>query len=219
MGKQWQTLFLGLQNHCRWWLQPWNYKILAPWKKSYGQPRQHIKKQRHYFANKGLSSQRYGFSSGHVWMWELDYKESWAWKNWCFWTVVLEKTLESPLDSKEIQPSHPKGNQSRIFIGRTYVEAVTPILWPPDVKSWLLGKDPDAGKDWRREEKGTTEDEMVGWHHWLNGHELKSRRWWWTGKPGVLQSMGLQRVGHDWVTEVSEWAGLVALQHLRSSWI
>ena len=108
-----------------------------------------IPKQRHYFANKGLSSQSYGFSSSHVWMWELDYKESWAPKNWCFWTVVLEKTLESPLDCKEIQPVRPKGNHSWIFVGRT--DAETPILWPPDVKSWLIGKDPDAGTDWRQE--------------------------------------------------------------------
>ena len=142
----------------------------TPWKESYDQSRQHIKKQRHYFANKVLSSQGYGFSSAHVWMWELDYKESWTHKNWCFWTVVLEKTLESPLDCKEIQPVHPKGDQSWVFIGRTDVEAETPILWPPDVKSWLIGKDPDTGKDWGQEEKGTTKDEMVGWHHWLSGH-------------------------------------------------
>ena len=135
--------------------------------------RQHIKKQRHYFANKGPSSQSYGFSSSHVWIWVLDYKESWVLKNWCFWTVELEKTLESPLDCKEIQSVHPKGNQSWIFIGRTDVEAETPILWPPDVKNWLIGKDYDAGKDWLREEKGTTEDEMVGWHHWLDGHEFE----------------------------------------------
>ena len=145
--------------------------MLAPWKKSYDQPRQHIKKQRYYFVDKGLSSQSYGFSSGHVWMWELNCEEDWAWKNWCFWTVVLEKTLESPLDSKEIQPVYPKGNQLWIFIGRTDAEAETLILWSPNMKNWLIGKDPDAGKDWRREEKGTTEDEMVGWHHWLNGHE------------------------------------------------
>ena len=132
--------------------------------------RQHIKNQRHYFANKSLSSQGYGFSSGHVWIWELDYKESWAPKNWCFWTVVLEKTLESPLDCKEIQPVHLKGDQSWVFIGRTNIEAETPILWPPDVKNWLIWKYPDAGKDWEQEEKGMTEDEMVGWHHWLNGH-------------------------------------------------
>ena len=137
--------------------------MLTPWKESYDQPRQHIKKQRHYFANKGLSSQGYGFSSSHVWMWELDYKESWASKNWYFWTVVSEKTLGSPLDCKEIQPVHFKGDQTWMFIGRTDVQAETPIPWPPDVKSWLIWKDPDAGKDWRGEEKGTTEDEMVGW--------------------------------------------------------
>ena len=144
--------------------------MLTPWKESYGQPRQHSKKQRHYFANKGLSSQGYGFTSSHMWMWELNYKESWAPKNWCFSTVVLEKTLESPLDCKEIQPVHPKGDESWVFIGRTDVEAETLILWSPDVRNQLIWKDPDAGKDWRQEEKGTTEDEMVGWHHWLNGH-------------------------------------------------
>ena len=144
-------LFLeGLQNHCRWWLKPWNQKTLAPWKKSYVQPRQHIKKQRHYFINKGLSSQSYGFSSSHVWIWELDYKKSWVLKNWCFWTVLLEKTLESPLDCKEIQPVNPKGNQSWISIRRTDGEAETLILWPPNVKNWLIEKDTDAGKDWRR---------------------------------------------------------------------
>ena len=132
-----------------------------------------LKKQRHYFADTGPSSQSDGFSSSHVWMSELDYKESWSLKNWCFWTVVLEKTLESPLDFKEIQPVHPKGNQPWIFIGRTDAEVEDPILWPPDEKSWLIGKDPDAGKDWRQEEKGTTEDEMVGWHHWFNGCEFE----------------------------------------------
>ena len=113
-----------------------------------------IKKQRHYFANKGLCSQSYGFSSGHVWMWEVDYKESWAQKNWCFLIVVLEKTLEDPLECKEIQPVHPKGDQSWEFIGRADVEAETPILWPPDAKNWLTGKDPHTGKNWRQEEKG-----------------------------------------------------------------
>ena len=147
--------------------------MLTSWKESYDQPRQLIKKQRHYFANKGLSSQGYSFSSGHIWMRELDYKESWVQKNWCFWTVVLEKTLESPLDCKEIQAAHPKGNQSWISIGRTDVEAETLILWPPDVKKWFVRKDSDAGKDWRWEEKTTTEDEMVGWHHLLDGYELE----------------------------------------------
>ena len=134
-------------------------------------------------------------------MWELDYKESWSPKNWCFWTVVLEKTFESPLDSKEIQLVHPKGNQSWIFIGRTNAEAETPMLWPPDAKNWLTGKDPDAGKDWRQEEKGTSEDEMVGWHHWLNGHEFEQTPEVGDGQGSLaLQSTGLQRVGHDWVT-------------------
>ena len=250
-----------------------NYKTLAPWKKSYDQPRQHFKKQRHYFANKGLFSQNYGFSSSHVWMWvkwsesfsvmsvslqalglnapwnslgqntgvgslsllqrifptqglnpglphckwilyqlshkgspwmwELDYKESWVPKNWCFWTVVLEKTLQSPLDYKEIQPVHPKGNKSWVFIGRTDAEAEILILWPPDGKNWLTGKDSDVGKDWRQEEKGTTEDEMVGWHHRLDGHEFE-----WTpgvgdGQGGMLQSMGLQRVRYSRGTELN----------------
>ena len=139
--------------------------MLAPWKQSYDQPRKHIKKQRHYFADKGPSSQSYGFSSNHVWMWELDYKESWGLKNWCFWIMVLGKTLESPWDSKEIKSVHPKGDQSWVFIGRTDAEAEMPILWLPDAKSWLIGKEPDAGTDWGQEEKGTTEDEMAGWHN------------------------------------------------------
>ena len=147
--------------------------MLTSWKESYDQPRYHIEKQRHYFINKGLSSQGYGFSSSHVWMWELDYKESWVTKNWCFWTVVLEKTLESPLDCKEIKPVSPKGNQPRMFIGRTDVEAEAPIFWLPNVKSQLIEKDPDARKDWEQEEKGMTENEMVGWHHWVNGHEFE----------------------------------------------
>ena len=137
--------------------------MLAPWKKSHDQPRLHIKKHRHYFADKGPSSQSHGFSSSHVWMWELNYKESWEPKYRCFWAVVLEKTLESLLDCKEIQPINPKGNQSWLFIGRTDVEAETPILWPPDAKNWLMWKYPIAGKDWWRDEKGMTKDEMVGW--------------------------------------------------------
>ena len=138
-------------------------------------------------------------------MWELNFKESWVPKNWCFWTVVLERIFESPLDCKEIQPVHPKRNQSWIFIGRTDAEAETPVLWSPDAKNQLTGKDPDAGKDWRWEEKGTTEDEMLGlasltgWTWVIVG----SRNWWWTEKPGMLQSMGLQRVRHDWKTELN----------------
>ena len=130
-----------------------------------------ILKSRHYFANKRPSRQSCGFSSSHVWMWELDYKESWVLKNWYFWTVVSEKTLESPLDCKEIQPVYPKGNQSWIFIGKT--DAEVPILWPLDVENWLIGKDLDARSYWRWEEKGTREDEMVGWHHWLDGQEFE----------------------------------------------
>ena len=134
---------------------------------------QSSRKQRHYFSNTGLSGQGYGLSSGHVWIWELDCEESWVPKNWCFWTMVLEKTPESPLDCKEIQPVHPKGDQSWVFIGRTDVEAETPILWPPHARSWLIRKDPDAGRDWGHEENGTTEDEMAGWHHQLDGHEFE----------------------------------------------
>ena len=175
--------------------------MLAPWKKSYDQHGQHIKKQRHYFANIGPSSQSYGFSSSHVQMWELDHKD-WVLKNWCVQTVVLEKTLESPLDYKEIQPVHPKGNQSWIFVGRTDAEAL-----PPDAKNWLIGKDPDSGKDWRWEEKGMTEDEVVGWHHWLNGHEFESA-------PGVGDGQGSLACCSPWgrresgMTEWPNWTDL-----------
>ena len=145
-----------------------------------------------------------------LWMWELDYKESWAPKNWCFWTVVLEKTLESPLDCKEIQPVHPKGDQSWVFIGRTDVEAETPIFWSPDAKSWLIGKDPDVGKDWGQEEQEMTEDEMVGWHHRLDGHGFG-----WT--PGVGDGQGGQACCSSWgqkesdTTERLNWTVLWAM--------
>ena len=157
--------------------------------------------QRHHFADKGPSSQIYGFSSSYVLVWELDHKESWAPKNWCSWTVVLEKALESPLDGKEIKPVNPKGNQPWIFIGKTDAEAETPVLWSPDAKSWLIGKDPDVGKDWKKEEKGATEDKMVGQHHRLSGHEFEQTQGDSDGqKPDVLQFMGLQRVRKDLVT-------------------
>ena len=181
--------------------------MLAPWKESYDQPRQHIKKQRHYFANKGPSSQGYGFSSGHVWIWELDYKESWAPKNWCFWTVVLEKTLESPLDRKEIQLVHPKGNQSWYTHWKdwcwswnsnslaTWCEELTHLKRP-----WCWERLMAGGEGGNR-----------GWDGWMASPTqwawvwVKSRSWWWAGRPGVLQSMGSQRVGYDWVTELTDW--------------
>ena len=147
-------------------------------------------------------SQGCGFSSGHVWMWELDYKESWAPKNWCFWTVVLEKALESPLDCKAIQPVHPKGDQSWLFIGRTDFEAEIPILWPPDAESWLIGKDPDAGRDWGQEDRG--------WDHWMASLTqwtwvwVDSGSWWWTGRPGVLRFMGLRSQ-----TRLSDWIEVI----------
>ena len=153
-------------------------------------------KQTHYAANKCPSSQGYGFSSGHGC--ELDCEESWVPKNWCFWTVLSEKTLESPLDCKEIQPVHSKGDQPWVFFGRKDAKAETPVLQPPYVKSWLIGKDSDAGRDWGQEEKGTTEDEMAGWHHGLNGRVwVNSGSWWWTGRPDVLWFMGSQTVGYD----------------------
>ena len=165
--KQWQTLFSWAPKSLQMVTAAMKLKDACSLQEN--KPRYHIKKQRHYFANKGSSSQSYGFSSSHVWMWELDYKESWAPKNWCFWTVVLEETLESSLDCKEIQPVHPKGNHSWIVIGRTDAEAENSILWPPDVTNWLIWKDPDAGKDWRHEEK------RRGWDGWM----ASPTQWTW----------------------------------------
>ena len=145
--------------------------MLDPWKKSYDKPRQCFIKQRHHFPNKVPYGQSYSFSGRLVWMWELDHKKGWVLKNWCFWTGVLDKTLKSPLDSKEIKPVNHKGNQPWKFIGKTDDEA--PILWPSDSKWRLTGKDPDAGTDWGKEEKVVKEDEMIGWHHWLRGLELE----------------------------------------------
>ena len=160
--------------------------------------------QRYYFADKGLSSQSYGFYSSHVWMWELGHKESWVLKNWCFWTVVLGQTLESPLDSKEIKPVNPKGNQFWIFIVRT--DAEIPIIWPPDAKSWLTGKDSDAGKHWGQEETGVTEDEMAGWNHRLNGHESEPA-------PGVGDGQGSLACCSPWghkELDTTEWLNLLS---------
>ena len=208
----------GLQNHCRWWLQPWNEKTLTPRKESYDQPIEHIKKQRHYFAIKGPSSQGYGFSSGHVWMWKLDCEDSWVPKNWCFWSVVLEKTLESPLDFKEIQSVHLKGDQSWVFVGRTDAKGEIPVLRPPHAKSWVIGKDSHAGMDWGQEEKGTTEHEMAGWRHRLSGHEFE-----WT--PGVGDRQGGLACCDSWgrkeldTTERLNWTDLYPkIGYLRISW-
>ena len=166
--KQWQTLFSWVPKSQQMVTAAMKLKDACSLEEKLWKPRQCIKKQRYHFADKGPYSQSYGFSSSHIWMWELDHKSGWALKTWCF-QIVLEKTLEGPLDSKQIKPISPKGNQPWIFIGRIDVEV--PILWPPDVKRWLTGKGPDAGKDWGQEEKGMREDEMVGWHHQLNGHE------------------------------------------------
>ena len=190
--------------------------MLPPWEKSYDQPRQHIKKQTRYFTNKGPSSQSYGFSSSHVWMWELNCKESWMPKNQCFWTVVLEKTLESPLDCKEIQPVHSEGDQPWDFFGRNDAKAETPVLWSPHPKNWLIVKDSDAGRDWGQEEKGTTEDEMAGWHHWLDGRESE-----WT--PGVGDGQGGLAWCDSWghreldTTEQLNWTEL-SVQLFLTSW-
>ena len=203
--------FFGLQNHCRWWLQ----RLLLGRKVMTNL--ESILKSRDITANKDPSSQGYCFSSGHVWMWELDCEESWAPKNWCFWTVMLKKTLESPLDRTEVQPVHPK-DQSWVFIGRTDAEAETPVLWPPHAKSWLIGKDPDTGKDWRREEKGTAEDKMVGWHHRLSRHESEQA-------PGVGDGQGGMACCSPWgrkesdTTEQLNWTelvkGLQSVEHVR----
>ena len=164
-----------------------------------------ILKSRDYFANKGLSSHGYGFSSSHVWMWELDYKENWVPKNWCFWTVVWRRLLRVPWTARRSNPVNPKGNQSWMFTGRTDAEAQTPILWLPDAKNSLIRKDPDTGDYWRQEEKGLT-SRWDGWMASLTQWTcvwVSSRGWCWTGKPGMLQSMGSQRVGHNWATELN----------------
>ena len=153
-------------------LQPWNVKTIASWQENYDKPRQRVEKQRHYSANKGPYSQDYGLSSGHVQLWKLNSKEGRAPKNWCLWTVVLEKTPESALDSKKIKAVNLKGSQPWLLIQRTDDEAEAPVIWSPDANRWHIGKVPDAGKDWRQKEKRMSEDEMAEWHHWCNGHEL-----------------------------------------------
>ena len=194
-------LILGAPKSCRWWLQPWNKKTLTPWKKSFDQPRQHIKKQRHYFANKDLSSQGYGFSSSHVWMWELDYKENWVPKNWSFelwcWRLLRVPWTARRSILKEISPE--------CSLEGLMLKLKLPIPWAPDAKSWLIWKDPDAWKDFK--EGGEGDDR--GWDGWMASPTrwtwvwVNSGSWWWTGKPGVLQSTGSQRVGRDWATELN----------------
>ena len=175
--------------------------MLAPWKKSYAQPRQHIQKQRHYFANKGQSSRSYGFSSSHVWMWELDYIESWAMKNWCFWTMVLEKTLESLLDCKEIKPVNPKENQSWILFGRPDAEPKLqyfgPLMWRTDFLEKTLVLEKIEGGRRRGQQRMRWLDNILVLWTWV---WVSPGSWWWTGRPGVLWSMGSQTTGHDWVT-------------------
>ena len=199
--------FSGLQNHCRWWLQPWNYKTLTPWKESYDQPRQHIKK--HYFANKGPSSQGYGFSSGYVWMWELDYKESWALKNWCFWTVVfcwieLRRLLRVPWTARRSNQSILKAISPEYSLEGLMLKLKLHTLatWCKELTHW---KRPWC---WERLKVGEEGDDR-GWDYWMASRTqwtwvwVNSGSWWWTGRPGVLQSMGWQRFGHDWATELN----------------
>ena len=204
-GNNGQLYFGGFQNHYRWCLQPWR-KTLAPWKKIYDQSRQYIKKQRHYFANKGPSSQSYGFSSSHIWMWELDYRESWALKNWCFWTVVLEKIPESPLDCKEsiqsiLKEISPECSLEALMLKliksntlATWCEELTHLKTP-----WCWGRLKAGG-----------EGDDRGWHGWMASPTQLTWRWgnsgiwWWTGKPGMLQSMSSQRVEHNWATELTD---------------
>ena len=216
MGEKWKQGFIFWAPKSLWMLTvTTKLKDVAPWKKSYDKPRKHIKKQRHHFTSKGPYSQSYGFYSSHVWLWELDYKEDWALKNWCFWTVVLEKTLESPLDRKEIKLVNPKGNQSWIFIGRADAEAS--VLWPPDAKSWLIGKDPDAGNHRGQEEKG--------WQRmrWLDGipdpmdmclsklqEIVKDRETWCAAVHGVAKSWTLLS---DWIIKpkIETEVGIIAI--------
>ena len=182
-GNSGRLYFGSLQNHCRWWFQPWNEKTLTPWRESYDQPRQHIQKQRHYFVNKDPSSQGYGFSNGQVWMWELVYKESYAQNNWCFWTVVLEKTLESPWTARRSNQSILKEISPEYSLEGLMLKLKLQYFGHLTRRTDSMEKNPDAGKDWRQEEKEMTEDEVVGWHHRLNGHGFG-----WT--PGVGDGQG-----------------------------
>ena len=182
-------------------------KTLASWKKSFDKPRQHIEKQRHCFVDKCPYRQSSGFSSSQLWMWELDHKEGWTLKNWCFSTVVVEKTLQSPLDCKEIKPVYSKGNQFWIFIVKTVAEGEAPVFWLPNVKSQLIGKDPDAWKNWGQEEKRVGKDEMVVWHHWLNGHEFEET----LGGSGGQRSLACYRLWDQIQTWPRHWTTTTAV--------
>ena len=200
-GNNYWFPLLRLQNHCRWWLQPYQ-KIITSWQESDDKPSQWVEKQRHCSADKGPYSQGYGLPSGHIRLWELDHKEDRMPKNQCHQTVVLQKTPESPLDSREIKPVNLKGDQSWIFTGRTDAKSEAPVFWTPDANRRLIGKVPDAVKDWGQKEKKVSDDEMAGQHHWCNEHELKQT-------PGEDKGQGDlaccspwgHRVRHNWVTE------------------
>ena len=209
-GNSDRLYFLGLQNHCRWWLQLWNQRCLLLERKAMTNLDSISKIRDITLPTKVHLVKAMVFPVVMLWMWELDYKENWALKNWCFWIVVLEKTLESPLDRKEIQPVNSKGNQSWIFIGRIDVEAEAPILWPPDAKNWLIGKDPDAGERLEQEEKGTTKNEVVGWHHWLNEHTFEQALGAGDGQGSLALSWGHQELD---TTERQNWTGPLNVFH------
>ena len=219
--KPWAGDF-GLQNHCRWWLQPWNSKTLALWKKSYDKPRQYIKKQRHYFANKGPSTQSYGFSSSHVWVWELNHKEGWAPKNWCFLAVVLEKTFENPVDNKEIKSVNPKGNQPWIFWKDWMDFQLEVLVLKLQYFGHLMQRTDSLEKALMLGKIDGREGDDRGWDGCVASPTqwtwvwASSGRWWRTGQPGVLQSTGSQRTGHDWAMEEQQSASYFTTPCLRN---
>ena len=195
---------LGLSNHYGWWLQPWNQKMIASWQESYDKPSQCVEKQRHYSPKKGLYSQGYGLPSHHVCLWELDHTEGRTPKKWCLQIVVLDKTPENSLGSKEIKLVNFKGNEPWIHIGRTDAEAEAPVFWSPNANSWLIGKVPDSGKDWGQMEKRASENEMAGWYHWCDGHELGQTLGDGEGQGGLACMGSFHRVTKRW-TWLGNW--------------